>query len=98
MFIFSWEDYCSLTLQLFKLHDAGLTLKTSKCEWCVATCTYLGLVVGQGKRKPDECKVDAIRSFPKPHTKGQVRSWVLQDGRSRPARESSLPQLRAVGL
>ena len=42
----------------------------------MATCTYLGLVVGQGKRKPDECKVDDIRSFLKPHTKSQVRSFL----------------------
>ena len=77
VFSSSWEDHCShLAVVLKKLQDAGLTLKTSKCEWGVATCTYLGLVVGQGKRKPDECKVDAIRSFLKPHTKSQVRSFL----------------------
>ena len=69
----SWGDHCShLTVVLKKLQDAGLTLKTSKCEWGVATCTYLGLVVGQGKRKSDECMVEAIYSFPK----GQVRSFL----------------------
>ena len=47
VFSSSWEDHCShLAVVLKKLQDAGLTLKTSKCEWGVATCTYLGLVVG----------------------------------------------------
>ena len=42
----SWENDCShLTVVLRKLQDIRLTLITSKCEWGVATCTYLGLVV-----------------------------------------------------
>jgi len=73
----SWENHCShLISVLQKLQNAGLTLKASKCEWGVATCNYLGFVVGQGLRKPDDCKIDAIRSFPKPRTKSQVRSFL----------------------
>ena len=35
----TWEDHCvHLVVVLEKLRDAGLTLKTTKCEWGVASC------------------------------------------------------------
>ena len=42
----------------------------------VVTCTYLWPSCWPRKRKPDECKVEAIHSLPKPHAKGQVRSFL----------------------
>ena len=58
------------------LREAGLTLNPTKCEWAVASCTYLGYIVGQGCRRPENCKVTAIMAFPVPTTKGAVRSFL----------------------
>ena len=73
----SWEDYCAhLIVVLEKLRDAGLTLKVSKCQWGVASCVYLGFVVGNGLRSPEDCKVNAIKALPIHHSKSQIRSFL----------------------
>ena len=78
VFSASWEDHCvHLLVVLQKLQDAGLTMKASKCEWGVACCTYLRLVIGQGLRRPDECKVEAVHCFPQPQTKALVQSFPV---------------------
>ena len=60
----SWEDHCvHLVVVLEKLRDTGLILKTSKYERGIASCVYLGFVVGNGHRRPEECKVNSIKSY-----------------------------------
>ena len=77
VFSSDWELHClHLTSVLQKLCDAGLTVKLPKCEWEVASCNYLGFVVGSGKRRPEDCKIAVIKAFPKPTTKSQVRSFL----------------------
>lgn len=39
-------------------------------------CTYLGHIVGSGSVKPDPAKLEAVRQFPVPHTKKQVRAFL----------------------
>ena len=73
----SWEHYClHLVFVLEKIRDAGLILKAAKCEWGIASYTYLGFIVGHGRRRPEDVKVDAIRKFPIPKLKSQVRSFL----------------------
>ena len=43
-----------------KLSEAQLTINLAKSEFCHATLTFLGHVVGQGQVKPIEAKVEAI--------------------------------------
>ena len=55
-------------------------MKTTKFEWVVASCVYLGFFVGNGHRRPEECKVNYIKSLPIAQTKSQVRSFLGMTG------------------
>ena len=46
-----------------KLGEAKLAINLAKCEFCHATLTFLGHVVGQGQVIPIEGKVEAISDF-----------------------------------
>ena len=56
--------------------EAGLTAKPSKCQFAMSECTYLGHIVGGGTVKPEQDKLQAIKTFPIPRTKKQVRSFL----------------------
>ena len=42
----------------------------------MSECTYFGHVVGNGKVKVDPQKIHAVKNFPPPQTKKQVRSFL----------------------
>lgn len=48
----------------------------TKCRLANTHVHYLGHVVGQGKRRPSEVKVEAITRFPLPKTKTDLRSFL----------------------
>ena len=73
----TWEDHMRhLHVILQRLRNAGLTIKVRKCQFGMATCTYLGHVVGEGSLRPEHAKVEAIRSMPIPQTKTQLRAFL----------------------
>jgi len=73
----TWEDHLRhIELVLRRLCDAGLTAKPGKCQFGMTKCTYLGHVVGSGCITPEESKVQAVKDFPKPTTKRQVRAFL----------------------
>ena len=77
VFSSSWEEHLDhLTTVLASLQEAGLTAKPSKCQFAMSECTYLGHVVGGGTVKPELDKLQAIKDFPIPKTKKQVRSFL----------------------
>ena len=47
----------------FFLSNAKLTVNLAKTEFCHATVTFLGHLVGHGQVKPLEAKVNAISDF-----------------------------------
>jgi len=61
---------------LKRIQDAGLTAKRSKCQFAMSSCVYLGHRIGSGKVSPDDVKVEAIKQFPSPRTKKQIRSFL----------------------
>ena len=61
---------------LKRISDAGLTIKPSKCKFAQAQVQYLGHIVGQGRRKPAELKIDAIKNFSPPKSKTEVRAFL----------------------
>ena len=65
-----------LKLTLEKLRQYGLTAKPSKCQLARTHCTYLGHQVGGGEVKPLEAKRKALRSYPRPKTKKQLRAFL----------------------
>ena len=77
MFSESWEDHLiHIRSVLEQLRKAGLTAKAKKCEFGASECVYLGHIVGSGSVKPEMDKTDAIRQFPTPQTKKDVRSFL----------------------
>ena len=73
----SWEDHLMhIRAVLLKLREAGLTVKTKKCQIAMTRCCYLGHIVGSGKVRPEETKVQTVRNFPTPTTKRKVREFL----------------------
>ena len=73
----SWSEHClHIGRVLQRLSDAGLTANRAKCQWGQTQCEFLGHVVGKGRVSPAELKVGAVRSFPVPTTKHQVRQFL----------------------
>ena len=77
VFSSTWEEHCAdLSRVLNRLRQAGLTANVSKCQWGQTRCEFLGHVVGEGRVSPAELKVKAVRDFPQPQTKKQVRQFL----------------------
>ncbi|PIK56379.1 hypothetical protein BSL78_06753 [Apostichopus japonicus] len=73
----TWEQHMSQLRQLFqKLSEAKLTVNLTKSEFCHASVTYLGHVVGQGQVKPLKAKVEAIEQYPAPTNKKALMRFL----------------------
>lgn len=70
----------SLRTVFQRLSDASLTLNLAKCEFGRATVTYLGKQVGGGQVRPIEAKVVAIKTFPVPTTRRELRRFLGMAG------------------
>ena len=77
----TWSDHMDhLRDVLERLRRAGLTIKVKKCQFARSHCTYLGHVVGSGEVRPDSAKVEAVKNFPVPRTKRDVRIFLGLSG------------------
>ena len=77
VFSTTWDDHMkNLKEVLLRLREAGLSIKLKKCQFGMDHCTYLGHVVGSGEVHPEPTKIHAVRSFPVPQTKKQVRVFL----------------------
>ncbi len=73
----TWEDHLErLWRVLLELRRAGLTANPRKCHLALPEAKYLGFQVGRGLIKPQEKKVAAILSAPRPTSKTQVRAFL----------------------
>ena len=61
---------------LDKLKSAGLTIRPSKCKLGAREIVCLGHIIGSGKLKPDLRKISAMKEFPLPLTKKDMRSFL----------------------
>jgi hypothetical protein len=61
---------------LRRIYAVGLTIKASKCQWALERLICLGYIIEDGKIKPDDAKIEAIKNAPTPTTKKQLRSWL----------------------
>ena len=67
---------------LQRLWKSNLTAKPSKCHFGMKECVYLGHVVGNGQVKLDKEKIVAVKNYPVPTTKKQVRGFLGLTGNS----------------
>jgi hypothetical protein len=73
----SWKDHIvHLRKVLMAIRKAGLTVKPKKCQLGMNQCHYLGHIVGNGTVCPDPKKIEAVKSFPTPTTKKEVRMFL----------------------
>ena len=76
-----WDQQMKTIREFFeRLSKAKLTINVAKSEFCHATLTFLGHVVGQGQVKPVEAKVKAISDFPVPTCKRQLMRFLSMAG------------------
>ena len=55
---------------------AGLTIKLKKCRFGGSQVLYLGHLIGGGKLQPDPKKARAVKEYPQPTTKKDVRAFL----------------------
>ena len=73
----SWEEHLThLHKVLHCLEVANLTIKMSKCQFGRVEVHYLGHVIGGGEVRPDPEKLSAVRDYPTPISKKQVRAFL----------------------
>ena len=73
----SWSDHLQRIRKFFDRPSiAKLTVNLAKTEFCHATVTFLGHLVGQGQVKPLEAKANAISEFPVPKCRRQLMRFL----------------------
>ena len=65
-----------LSIIFGKLRQHNLKLKLKKCSFLKIETNYLGFVISENGIKPDEKKVETIRSLPVPTCVKEVRSFI----------------------
>ncbi len=72
-----WETHLErLRRVLTELRRAGLTANPKKCHLGLTEAKYLGYKIGRGLIMPQERKVEAVKKFPRPINKTQVRAFL----------------------
>ena len=73
----TWDEHLEHVREVLeRLRKAGITTRPSKCSLGMDEVVYLGYVVGGGKVKPTESKVEAVKEFPRPKTKTDIRAFL----------------------
>ncbi|XP_057195726.1 uncharacterized protein LOC130557734 [Triplophysa rosa] len=73
----SWEAHLERLRRVFdELRRAGLTANPKKCHLGLSEAKFLGYQIGRGLIRPQEKKVEAVRSAARPTTKTQVRAFL----------------------
>lgn len=73
----TWEQHIEDLRDLFdRLIDAGLSLKASKCKFCMKEMPYLGFLVGPDGVRPNPEKIAAIKEMAVPQKKKMLRAFL----------------------
>ena len=70
------EHLNRLDVVLQRLQNAGLRLKDSKCEFLVASVTYLGYQIDANGLHPVNEKIKAIQNAPEPRNVNELKSYL----------------------
>ena len=77
----TWDEHLQHVKRILdQLRAAGLTAKLRKCQFGVAQAHYLGHVIIEGWVSPEPGKVNAVKTFPRPKTKQEVRAFLALAG------------------
>ncbi|XP_053540472.1 uncharacterized protein LOC128634211 isoform X1 [Ictalurus punctatus] len=58
------------------VREAGLTANPKKCHPGLTEAQYLGYRIGRGMLKPQLKKIEAVKDYPRPTSKNQVRAFL----------------------
>lgn len=61
---------------LQRLRDAGLKLKTTKCDFAWKEVRYLGHIVSASGVRPDPSKIEAVSNYPTPKNVHELRQFL----------------------
>ena len=70
----------TLDTVLERIQNAGLTVKPKKCSVGRSRVEYLGHVICSGTIQPKDDKIQAVKEFPRPLTKTNVRAFFGLSG------------------
>lgn len=77
----TWEEHVSAVRAVLKrLNEANLAAKPSKCYFGFEQLSYLGHEIGNGRKWPEDEKVQKIRSAKPPETKKELRAYLGTTG------------------
>ena len=68
VFSLTWDDHCQ--------HIAQVLERVKKCQWGQTSCEFLGHVIGDGRVRPADGKIEAVKAFAVPRNKKQVRQFL----------------------
>jgi hypothetical protein len=72
-----WDEHLKhLEAVMNRIKVANLTIKPGKCRLAQHFVKYLGHTVGQGKLSPAGTKIQAVRKYPTPKSKTEIRSFL----------------------
>ena len=70
------EHNQNLSLLLQRLKEHGMMLQPDKCEYLRPELEYLGHIITSDGVKPNDNKIEAIRSFPAPKNAKEIKSFL----------------------
>ena len=77
----TWEQHIEAVRAVLKrIKEANLAAKPSKCYFGYDQLSYLGHGIGNGKKWPEDDKVQKIRSAKPPETKKELRAYLGTTG------------------
>ena len=73
----TWEEHVELLKAVLeRMQQANVAAKPSKCYFGCDNLTYLGHEIGNGKRWPEDEKIEKIKFAKPPETKKELRSFL----------------------
>jgi transposase InsO family protein len=73
----SFEEHLEHVREVFRrLRNAGLRINTEKCHFVKFQLKFLGYIVGGGKLRVDPDKVSAVRNYPNPINKTELKRFL----------------------
>ena len=77
----TWEEHIkALRLLLQRLEEVNMSARPKKCFFGFDQINFLGHVVGGGKMRPEEDKVEKLQKAERPQTKKQLRAFLGLSG------------------